>query len=87
MATITYETDVAPHLQRGLMYRRLRMQRWQVLHERDYEDYDEYDPYRWAKTGLPLGLFVEVVAVVSFAAGSEIFSWLKLDRLHGAPRH
>ena len=58
VATITYETDVAPHLQRALMYRHLREQRWQVLHQHDYERYDAYDPYRddaydpysWAKT-------------------------------------
>jgi len=35
MGTITYNADVAPHLQRGLMYRRLRMQRSEVLHQRD----------------------------------------------------
>jgi len=89
VAAITYETDVAPHLWRALMYRRLRMQRWLALHEHDYERYDEddYDPYRWAKTGHRFGLLVEVVAIVCFAAGDLIFRWLKLDRLLGAPRH
>jgi len=69
------------------MYRRLRLQRWQVLHARDRNDYDEYDPYSWAKTAHPFNLLINVVAIVCFAAGTEIFSWLKLDRLHGAPRH
>jgi len=87
VATITYETDVAPHLQRGLMYRRLRMQRWQALHAHDYDRYDDYDPYRWAKTGQFFNLLAEVIAIACFAAGSEIFRWLKLDRLHGAPGH
>ncbi len=86
MATITYVTDVAPHLQRALMYRRLRMQRLLALHEHDYERFDEddYDPYRWAKTGHRFSLLVDVVAIACFAAGDMIFRWLKLDRLHGA---
>jgi hypothetical protein len=35
VATITYKADVAPHLERGMMYRRMRMQRWQALHKHD----------------------------------------------------
>jgi len=31
---LTYEC-IAPHLERGLQYRRLRQQRWRVLHEHD----------------------------------------------------
>lgn len=87
MATITYETDVAPHLQRGLMYRRLRMQRWQVLHKRDCRSYDDYDPYDWAKTDKPFHLLMNVVALVCFAAAYEIVDGLKLNRVHGAAGH
>jgi hypothetical protein len=35
VALITYQSDVAPHLKRGLMYRRLRIHRWDALHEHD----------------------------------------------------
>ena len=35
VATLTYEFDIAPHLQRGLMYRRLRLQRRDALHKHD----------------------------------------------------
>jgi hypothetical protein len=35
MATITYEAEAERHLQRGMMYRHRRMQRWQPLHEHD----------------------------------------------------
>ena len=87
MATITYQTDVGPHLQRALMYRRLRMQRWKVLHEHDYEHYEEYDPYRWAKTGSTFRLLAEVVVIVCFAAGDMVFRLLKLDGPHGTLRH
>jgi hypothetical protein len=75
VATITYEIDVAPHLQRSLTYRRLRMRRWHALHQRD-------DPYRWAKTGSRLGLLVEVAAIVCFAAGDMIVRWSRSVRLH-----
>jgi hypothetical protein len=94
VATITYETDVAPHLQRALMYRRLRKQRWQTLQEHDYEHYDAYDPYRddaydpycWAKTAGFFDLLIGLIAVAFFfIADSEIFSLFKLGRLHGAP--
>lgn len=74
MATLTYATDIAPHLERGLRFRRLRMQRWEVLHARDE---DEYDPYAWAKTDRTFRLFFGVVAIVCYAIGSEIAVWLK----------
>jgi hypothetical protein len=74
VATLTYATDIAPHLQRGLQLRRLRMQRWQVLHARDE---DEYDPYGWAKMDQTFKLFFGVVAIVCYAVGGEIAAWLK----------
>ena len=86
VATITYQADVGPHLQRALMYRRQRLQRCHALRQHDYRRYDEddHDPYRWAKTDDRFGLLMEVVAIIFFAAGDTIFRWLKLDRMHGA---
>ena len=69
------------------MYRRLRMQRWEALHKHDYESYNPYDPYSWAETDRLIRLLVEVVAVICFATGSMVFSWLGFDRLYGASRH
>ena len=75
VATLTYATDIAPHLERALRFRRLRMQRWQVLHAHDGDD--EYDPYAWAKTDQTFKLFFGVVAIVCYAVGCEITAWLK----------
>ena len=84
MATITYQADVAPHLQRALMYRRQRLQRWLRVHDYRQYDEDDYDPYRWAKTDDRLRLLAEVAGIIIFAARDMIFRWLKSDRLHGA---
>ena len=76
MAPITCVTDVAPYLQRGLVYRCLRMQKWQALYEHDR-----------AKTGQFFNLLIEVVAVAFFVAGIVILGFIKLGGLHCAPRH
>jgi hypothetical protein len=74
VATITYATDVAPHLQRGLMYRRLRLQRRQFLHDHNCERFDAVDPSLSSQMGQFFNLLVEVVAVTFFVVGSMLFS-------------
>jgi hypothetical protein len=76
VATLTYATDIAPHLERALRFRRQRMHRWQVLHARDACE-DEYDPYAWAKTDRTFRLFFGVVAIVGYAVGCEMTAWFK----------
>jgi hypothetical protein len=74
MAAITYK-DVAPHLNRGLRYRRLRLQRWQVLHAHDHDPCGEYDPYQWAENIRIFELIVGVIVLAYFyVADSEVFS-------------
>lgn len=65
MAVITYGTDIAPHLQRAMMYRRRRMRRWEVLHPR--YDCDDYDPYAWARAGSIMDILVGLTAAAFFA--------------------
>jgi hypothetical protein len=78
VATLTYATDIAPHLERGLRLRRLRMRRWQVLHPHDgYNDEDAYDPYGWAKTDQTVKLFFGVAAILGYAIGGEMVAWFK----------
>lgn len=79
MATLTYATDIAPHLERSLRFRRLRKQRWQVLHPQyhGFCDEDEYDPCRWAKTDRTARLFFGAVTLLCYEAGCEIIAWLK----------
>lgn len=82
MATLTYANDIAPHLERSLRFRRLRKQRWQVLHPQyhGFCDEDEYDPYRWAKTDRTVWLFFGVIALLCYEAGCEIIAWLRKKR-------
>ena len=88
VTVITYGTDVAPHLQRGLMYRRLRMQRRRVLHQHQcqsagaYDPHgdDSYDPYGWAKTGNRFKLLADLAAFLLFAAGTGIRNLFKSSR-------
>jgi hypothetical protein len=87
VAVITYGTDVAPHLQRALAYRRLRIQRWQALHRHDSKIYDAVDSSRWAETGQFFNLLIEVIAVAFFVAGCLVFEGLKLGRLRAMLRH
>jgi hypothetical protein len=47
---ITYAYDVAPHFQRQMLYRRLRLQRRQVLHPRTLDIFGDYHPYDWLET-------------------------------------
>jgi len=78
VATLTYATDIAPHLERGLRLRRRRMRRWQVLHPRDgFNDEDAYDPYGWARTDHTFKLFFGVVAIVCYETAGEISAWVK----------
>lgn len=72
MAVITYGTDVAPHLQRALMYRRRRVRRWELLHPR--YDCDDYDPYAWARKSRTIDLLAGLVAV-AFLAVIDSFGW------------
>jgi hypothetical protein len=81
VATITYANDVAPHLQRSLMYRRLRLQRWQDLHS-EYNRYDGIDPSLSHKTAQFFNLLIEVVVIAFFVAGSRLVDQRKLSRLH-----
>ena len=78
MAAITYRSDIAPHLKLGLIYRRLRMQRWQVLH-RSCRD---YDPYEWAQNARTFDLIAGIAALVWLVmSDSEIVSRFKSGRL------
>jgi hypothetical protein len=86
MAVITYGTDVAPHLRRGLMYRRLRMKRWEVLHRRNYEYWEEYDPYGWVEKAPILDLLAGVFLIVFFhVTDSGMFKLFRSGRLHAMP--
>jgi hypothetical protein len=88
MAVITYGTDVAPHLKRGLMYRRLRLQRWRAFHEHDCERYAEYDPYSWAERAHIFDLVIGIIVLAYFlVADSEIVGLSKSGRLQTAARH
>ena len=74
MAVITYRTDVAPHLRRSLMYRRLRMQRWQVLHARDCHAGGDYDPYEWAESARPWDVLAGLAFLIwVMIADSKLF--------------
>lgn len=87
MAVITYRTDIAPHLKRGLTYRRLRLQRRHVLDAHDYDHHDAYDPYRWAEKAQIADLLIGLVVLAYFhLADSRIFRRTKSERLQAAPR-
>ena len=68
MAVLTYRTDIAPHLRRSLVYRRLRLQRWQALHAPFCRSGNEYDPYGWAESAQ----FLDVLA------GLAVLVWLMI---------
>ena len=70
MAVITYGTDIAPHLQRAMMYRRRRMRRWEVLHPR--HDCDDYDPYAWARASSIMDILVGLTAAAFFAVADRM---------------
>ena len=73
---ISYRTDVAPHLQRSLMVRRLRLQRWQVLHAAD--GHPDYDPYDWAETARPFEVLAGLALLVwLLLADSEWVRWFR----------
>ena len=70
MAVMTYGTDIAPHLQRALMYRRRRLRRWELLHPRF--DRDDYDPYAWARASSIMDILVGLAAVAFFAVADRM---------------
>jgi len=44
---ITFYVDVNPHFQRQMLYRRMRLERWEVLHPATRYPFDDYHPYEW----------------------------------------
>jgi hypothetical protein len=88
VSVITYGTDVAPHLKRAMMYRRLRMQRWRDLHKHDHDRDGEFDPYSWAERAPIFDLLIGTVVLAYFlVADSAIFKQSKPVRLKTAPGH
>jgi len=61
MAVITFSGDVAPHLRRGLMYRRLRRKRAQFLYESRPDPYDDYHPYSGLETASSVDLLIGLI--------------------------
>jgi hypothetical protein len=87
MASLTYATDVAPHLQRALIYRRQRIQRFHALYAREGYNDDDYDPYAWVKTDSGIRLLMEALVILCSAAGDSISGWLRLGRLQSVMKH
>jgi len=88
MATLTYATDIAPHLHRGLRYRHQRIQRSHMLCKRECDSYndDEYIPYAWINADHGIRLLADIFALLGFVARDMILDWLKLNRAQGVAR-